>query len=136
MSDNKIETGGGDIIGSIVGGKDNEIKNISVAVTRNINELASSAETDKPGIKELLTQLQTVIEADKNLNQEDKASALEQVKILAEVGKNSQEGTGQKTGKTAITMLKGLISGLPSAATLVKACSDLLPMISKILGLG
>lgn len=109
---------------------------ISGAVTNTINELPKSDEPEKPGIKELLTQLQTAIEADTNLSKEDKAEALEQVKALAEAGKNPQEGAMQKAAKTAMKILKGTISSLPSAATLVEACGKLLPLISGFLGLG
>jgi hypothetical protein len=58
------------------------------------------------------------------------------VKALAEAGKNPQEGAMQKGAKTAMKILKGTVAGLPSAATLVEACSKLLPLISKFLGLG
>ncbi|MBG1260768.1 pentapeptide repeat-containing protein [Nostoc commune] len=109
---------------------------ISGAVTNTINELPKSDEPNKPGIKELLTQLQTAIEADTNLSKEDKAEALEQVKALAEAGKNPKEGAMQKAAKTAIKILKGTISSLPSAAKLVEDCSNLLPLISNFLGLG
>jgi uncharacterized protein YjbI with pentapeptide repeats len=108
---------------------------ISGTVTNTINELPS-AEPEKPGIKELLTQLQAAIEAEKDLPEEDKAEALEQVKTLAEAGKNPQEEAKQKEAKTAMKILKGTIAGLPTAATLVDACSKLLPLISKFLGLG
>ncbi|MEH2044286.1 pentapeptide repeat-containing protein [Nostoc sp.] len=109
---------------------------ISGTVTNTINELPASPEPDKPGIKELLTQLQAAIEADTNLPQEDKAEALEQVKALAEAGKSPQEGAMQKAAKTAIKILKGTISSLPSATKLVEQCSNLLPLISNFLGLG
>ena len=78
----------------------------------------------------------TAIEAEKDLPEEDKAEALEQVKTLAEAGKNPQEEAKQKEAKTAMKILKGTIAGLPTAATLVEACSKLLPLISKFLGLG
>ncbi|MDZ8032207.1 MAG: hypothetical protein RMX89_14015, partial [Nostoc sp. DedSLP04] len=61
---------------------------------------------------------------------------LEQVKALAEAGKNPQEGAMQKAAKTAIKILKGTISSLPSATKLVEQCSNLLPLISNFLGLG
>ncbi len=79
------------------------------------------------------TQLQAAIEAETNLSDEDKAEALEQVKALAKVGKNPQESTMQKAGKTAMKILKGAIAGLPSAATLVEAGSKLLPAIANLL---
>ncbi|MBD0266372.1 MAG: hypothetical protein ICV78_27730, partial [Tolypothrix sp. Co-bin9] len=109
---------------------------ISGTVTNTINELPTSPEPEKPGIKELLTQLQAAIEADTNLDEEDKAEALEQVKALAEAGKNPKEEAMQKSAKTAMKILKGTISSLPSAATLVEACGKLLPLISGFLGLG
>ncbi|WP_341527251.1 pentapeptide repeat-containing protein [Nostoc sp. UHCC 0302] len=108
---------------------------ISGTVTNTINQLPTSPEPEKPGIKELLAQLQSAIEADTNLNQEDKAEALEQVKALAEAGKSPQEGTVQKAAKTAIKILKGTIASLPSATTLVEEFNKLLPLISSFLGL-
>ena len=97
--------------------------------TSTINQILTSPQSDKPGIKELLTELQIAIEAETNLSDDDKAEALEQVKTLAEVGKNPQESTMLKARKTAIKILKGAIASLPSAATLVEACSKLLPAI-------
>lgn len=84
---------------------------------------------------ELLKQLQTAIEAEPGLSEEDKAEALEQVKALAEVRQNPQEGAMQKTAKTAIKILKGTIASLPTAATLYEACNKLLPAIASLLGL-
>ena len=106
---------------------------ISGTVTNTINQLPASTQSDKPGIQELLTELQAAIKAETNLSEEDEAEALEQVKTLAEVGKNPQESTMQKAGKTAMKILKGTIAGLPSAATLVEACSKLLPAIASLL---
>jgi hypothetical protein len=109
---------------------------ISGNVTIAINELPDSPDSNQPGIKELFTQLQEAISQSSELSDEDKAEALEQVKTLAEAGKNPQEPTKQKTAKTAITMLKGLFSGLPAVATLVEAGNKLFPVISKFFGLG
>ena len=118
---------GRDATGSTV-----NIGDISGTVTNAIGQLPASPESDQPGIKELLTELQTAIEASA-LSDDDKAEALEQVKALAEVGKNPQESTMQKAGKTAMKILKGTIAGLPSAGTLVEACSKLLPAIASLL---
>ncbi len=121
----------GDVTGLFLG--DNA--NISGTVANTISQLPSSPQPDKLGIKELLTQLKEAIEADTNLTEEDKAEALEQVKALAEAGKNPQEGAMQKASKTAIKILKGTVAGLPSAATLVEASNKLLPAIASFLGL-
>jgi hypothetical protein len=111
------------------------IGEISGIVTNTINQLPASPQSDQPGIKELLTELQTAIEAETDLSDDDKAEALEQVKTLAEVGKNPQDSTLQKAGKTAMKILKGTLAGLPTTATLLEACSKLLPMIAKLLPL-
>ena len=127
----KIEITGGTIHASGAGAL--SLGDISGTVANTINQLSDSAKPDEPGIKELLTELQTAIEAETDLSDDDKAEALEQVKALAEVGKNPQESTMQKAGKTAMKILKGTIAGLPSAATLVEACSKLLPAIASLL---
>lgn len=108
---------------------------ISGNVTNTINELPASPEPDKPGIKELLTELQTAIEADNNLGEEDKAEALEQVKAIAEAGQKPEDGAMQKAAKTALKFLKGTIAELPTTANLVEACTKLLPLITKFFGL-
>jgi uncharacterized protein YjbI with pentapeptide repeats len=108
---------------------------ISGSVSNAINQLPVSPQPDKLGIKELLTQLQAAIEAETNLTAEDKAEALEQVKALAEAGKNPQEGAMQKSAKTAMKILKGTVASLPIAATLYEACQKLLPAIAQLLSL-
>lgn len=106
--------------------------NVSIA----LNELPDATDAEKPGIKELLSQLQDAIVQSTYLSEEDKTEALEQVNSLAEAGKNPQESTKQKTAKTAITMLKGIFTGLPAVASLVEAGNKLLPAIAKLFGLG
>ncbi|MEH2347573.1 MAG: pentapeptide repeat-containing protein [Nostoc sp.] len=106
--------------------------NVSIA----LNQLPDAPDVEKPGIKELLSQLQDAIIQSTYLSEEDKAEALEQVKTLAEAGKSPQESTKQKTAKTAITMLKGIFTGLPVVASLVEATNKLLPAIAKLFGLG
>ncbi len=122
---------GGDVNAS---GQALNLGEISGTVTNTINELPSAPEPDKPGIKELLTQLKTAIEADTDLKPKDKEKALKQVKALAEAAQNPQEK--QDLADTAITMLKGVVSNLPTAAKLVEECGKLLPIISGFLGLG
>ncbi|MTJ38187.1 hypothetical protein FJR09_04860 [Dolichospermum sp. UHCC 0406] len=131
-SSRKIEIGniGGDFNAS---GQALNLGEISGTVTNTINELPSAPEPDKPGIKELLTQLKTAIETDSNLTAKEKEKALKQVKSLAEAAQNPQEK--QDLADTAITMLKGTIAHLPTAAKLVEECGKLLPIISGFLGL-
>ena len=108
---------------------------ISGTVAETINQLPPSPNPEKPGIKELLSQLVTAIEAENNLDEEEKQEALEQIQNLAKAGQNPQEGAMKKLAKKAMRMLKGLSVDLPAAAGLAKAVKDLLPMIGSIFGL-
>lgn len=109
--------------------------NISGSVSNTINQLPNSAEPAEPGLKELLIQLQAAIEAEAELNDEDKAEALEQVKVLAEAGQYPEEGPLKKTAKTAVKILKGTVASLPKAAELVKESNKLLLAISALLAI-
>ena len=86
---------GGSFKGNFIGG--NSTGNIS----NIINQLPSSSEADKPGIKELLTQLQAAIESDPNLSKDDRNDALEQVKNLAEAAQNPNDAAMKNQAKTA-----------------------------------
>ncbi|HEY9612483.1 pentapeptide repeat-containing protein [Allocoleopsis sp.] len=107
---------------------------ISGIVTNTINQLPPSPEPEKPGIKELLSQLQAAIN-DPNLADDDKQQVLEQIKVLAEAGQNPNKETAQKQAKRAMGFLKVIAEGLPSAAQLVKTCQDVLPAIALFFGL-
>lgn len=124
----KIENRDGSVTGNILG----DSNTISGTVAEIINQLPASNEPNKPGIKELLAQLQTAIN---DLAEDDKTQALEQLKVLAEAGKNPKQEATQKQAKKAIGFLKVIAEGLPSAATLVVACKDILPAIAHFFGL-
>ena len=106
---------------------------ISGDVSNAIGLIPETSELDKPSLKDLLTQLQEAITAEPALSNEDKAEALEQVKVLAEAGQKPDENTLQKAAKTAMKILKGTVSSLPEAAKLADACAKLLPIVSKLL---
>ncbi len=108
---------------------------ISGTVAECINQLPASTDPTKPGIKEILSQLTQAISTSSDLDDEDKAEALEQVKILAEAGKKPNDGAMKKMAKTAIKILKGTVSGLPDVAKLADSFNKLLPLITKFLGL-
>ncbi len=109
---------------------------ISGTVTNTIGQLQESNASEASQLADLLKQLQAAIEKDENLSKEEKDTALEQVKVLAEAGQKPKEGAMQKAAKTAITMLRGTIAVLPTTATLVEASQKLLPLITKLFGLG
>ena len=101
-------------------------------VTASINELPDFSESNKPGIKESLTQLQEAIEAESNLSQEDKEEAFKQLQSLAEAGKNP-EGN-QQTAKGVIRFFRGLFIELPKTAKLIEQWENLLPAIADFFG--
>lgn len=109
---------------------------ISGTVTNSIDQLQEYNTQEASQLADLLKQLQAAIEKDENLSKEDKDTALEQVKVLAEAGQKPKEGAMQKAAKSAITMLRGTVALLPSTATLAEACSKLLPLITKLFSLG
>lgn len=108
---------------------------ISGNVTNTISQLPDSTDPNEPSLKELLSQLQALIESESELNEEDKVEALEQVKVLAESGQKPEDSTLQKLAKTAVKILKGTISSLPDVTKLVESGAKLLPYITKLLGL-
>jgi len=108
---------------------------ISGTVTNTINQLPASPDPDQPGIKELLTQLQTTIADAHELSTEDKQDALEQVQAIAELGKNPQHPDKESIWRKAKKILTAPIPGLPETATIVKAFGDILPAIAKLLSL-
>ncbi|MBP0044136.1 MAG: pentapeptide repeat-containing protein [Roseofilum sp. SBFL] len=142
MSDNPSISVGGDNKGNLAGGDLDasgavqNIDNQNSTLTTTLNQLPDiPPEPDKPDLKAILTELQIAIN-NSELNDEDKTEALEQLNIIGEAGQNPQDNGFQKAAKRATTMLKGLITGLPAAAGLVKAVQEFLPMISDFFDLG
>lgn len=90
--------------------------------------------TEKPGIKELLGQLQTAIETETELEDKEKAKALRQVKKLATAGENPQEN--QDDADDTLSVIKDIISRLSETANLVATCQEIMPMLATLFGLG
>ena len=102
-------------------------------VTHSIAQLQTPPEASQ--LADLLTQLQAAINAEPELKPDDKTEALEQITAIAKAGQNPQDSTLKKLANTSLKVIKGTIAALPSTATLVKACSELLPAIVHLLGL-
>ena len=133
-----IHSGGGSIgdISGLVGGDGVvNLGTISGNVTNTLNRLPDSSETDEPNIKELLTRLQQAIENDSELPDPDKADLLEQVQALAEAKQTEEPAKKEGLTRKARKMFEATLSSLPQTASIVEACSKLLPMILKGLGL-
>lgn len=128
---------GGSVGGNIISGNVNgDVSSVVHGdVSGAISQLPESTEPNRPGLKELLTQLAEAIAQEPSLPDEDKQEALEQIKILAEAGPHPEENGIQKAAKRATTMLKGIVAGLPDAAQLVQQFNQLLPLILKLVGI-
>jgi hypothetical protein len=136
MEDKSISVGGSAagtfITGNFVG---NVYSNVAGNVSASINELPTSSESDKPKIKELLQQLQAVIETEPNLSEKDKIKALKQVQAIAEAGKTADQGAVAEIVDNATTMLKGIILELPAVTNSVGEFHKLLPLITGFFGI-
>jgi hypothetical protein len=108
---------------------------ISGIVTNTLHQLRSSSQPNANELSDHLKNLQAAIETESELNDDDKAEALEQVNVLAQAGQNPQDNTLKKTANTALKILKGTIAALTPTAAIAKACADLLPALTKLLGL-
>lgn len=104
-------------------------------VTNAINQLPDSPEPDQASLKTLLTQLQQVIETDGDLPEPDKADLLEQVQSLAEAKQVEEPAKREGIARKAMKMFDATLKSLPETAKIVDACSRLLPLILKALGL-
>ncbi|MBD3887170.1 pentapeptide repeat-containing protein [Phormidium tenue FACHB-886] len=111
------------------------IGQISGAVTNSIGQLQTADTPEATKLAALLEQLQAAIQNEPNLPSEDKAEALEQVKVLADAGQKPQEGAMQRAAKTSIKILQGTVASLPSATAFVDAWTKLLPLIMHLLAL-
>ncbi|MEM9265519.1 MAG: pentapeptide repeat-containing protein [Cyanobacteria bacterium P01_F01_bin.13] len=144
MSQSKGNINIGDVEGNVSGlaaaGENQTITGatlgeVSGTVTNFINQLPDSSTSEAPNIKELLLQLQSVIESESTLTDDDKIEAVEQVKVLAEAAQKPADGALKKAAKTAMKILQGTAAGLSETTKLVQECTTLLPAITTLLAL-
>ena len=117
------------------------LESISGNVTNAINQLSNSQSSDKVKIKELLLQLQKLIESADNetLRLEDKADGLMQVQVLAEAEQKSNPEEKRTLERRALTFIRGMVAAIPTAvptaAKLIEEFNKLLPAIATLMGL-
>ncbi|NEP27050.1 COR domain-containing protein [Moorena sp. SIO3I6] len=107
---------------------------ISGKVTNTINQLPSfdaEPESDKKQLKELLSKLQSAVLAE-DLDDEDKAEALEQIEDIASSLTNSEDSAVKKIANKAMKMLIRIAAALSPTANMVTICKELPDLISKI----
>jgi len=79
----------------------------------------------QPEIPDLLVNIKAAIQAETSLLPEAKTEALEQVNILSEFKPNSHSSEKQKSVKTAIRILRGIIAEYPAATELAEQLNNL-----------
>jgi hypothetical protein len=104
----------------------NSVVNLKGNVTNAINQIPNKE--DSGDIKTLLTQLQEAISADKDLDDEDKADALEQVENLAKIALHDKPEEKSTLASKAIRALKRIIDNIPTITKIVET-------VGKALGL-
>jgi len=118
---NQSVSAGGNITGAFNWG--------SGSATSMINQLPASPDPAKPGLKELLTKLQDLIQNTAGLAEEDKAEALNHVNALAEIGKKPKE---KSKSKGILRWFRGLLPELPAAAATVAELKDVIESVADV----
>ncbi|NJN30323.1 MAG: hypothetical protein HC824_07725, partial [Synechococcales cyanobacterium RM1_1_8] len=137
-SSRKITIGeiGGDFNAS---GQALNLGDISGQVTNAINQLPETADSSQPNLKDLLTQLQTALEADPSLSRDDKTEALSQIQTLAQAGQAPAQPEQKNLAKRALQMLTGILASttatLTGTTSLLTAWQTLQPLIKGVFGL-
>jgi len=101
---------------------------ISGSVSNTIQQLPASSDPAKPGLRELLTKLQTEIEKSSEIPQKSKDGALKRVKELAEIAANPNEDEKDK----AQNILAWFATKLPMATAAAEGLKSLIGSISEI----
>jgi uncharacterized protein YjbI with pentapeptide repeats len=112
-----------------------DLGDISSIVTSTIHQLQYSSQPNAAELFEHLKRLQSVIEKEYELNDDEKAEALEEVNTLAQAAQKTQKEISKIKANAAIQILKKITVALTPTATMVKTCNDLLPVITELLGL-
>jgi len=109
---------------------------ISGQVSNQINQIPAPTVADQPSLKDILTQLQTAVETDGELSDEEKAEALQAVGRIATAGAEpNPDAKAKGIVKRATDTLKGLAESLTDASKLAEACKTLLPTILSLFAL-
>lgn len=117
----------GKMLGNAIG-ISNAVNNVNNAIDK------LSKDTRQLELKELLNQLQEVIITENGLGNEDKIEALDQVRLLAELKKDCPDNvTFRRMSRTAVKILKGTVSDLPTKTKTIENTNKLLSEIVKLL---
>jgi hypothetical protein len=106
---------------------------ISGSVANTINQLPLS-DSNQVNLKDLFTQLQSAIESDLSLPDNDKADLLEEVQNLAEATQTEEPAKKEGIVRRSQKIFDATLKNLPDTAKIAEACSKLLPLILKAMG--
>ncbi|PZD72014.1 hypothetical protein C1752_03988 [Acaryochloris thomasi RCC1774] len=119
----------GDISGVI------NLGNIQGDINNAIQQLPERSDATQPDLKDLLSQLQTAIVNESELDEAEKAATLDQVKKLAEAGQAPEAGSMKKLANKATQIFKGTAAGLTEGAKLATVWEAVGPVIMTFFGL-
>lgn len=104
-------------------------------VNNTINQIPESQDSKNKELKTLLQELNTAIETENSLDNDEKVEAANQVKKIAEASQEPENESLQIKAKRAVSVLEIIAKGLEPASKLAKACQKTLPIIINFLGL-
>ncbi len=109
-----------------------QLGDISGTVANTINQLPSfDNEPHKQELKELLSQLQTVVLAT-DLDDEDQQETLEQINAIASALSDNQNRKLQRKAKGAMVIIQDIVAALPPSAAMVSICNQLPDLMGQV----
>ncbi len=123
-----------DISGNIAGSTLN-LGTISGNVTNSIQQVRESSVQGSQDLAKILDELQTSIQDEVQISDQQKQDALEAVETLAEEAKKPPESRVTKLCSLAMNALTGITTTLSDASKLAEVVKSTLPLLKGLLGL-
>lgn len=101
----------------------------SGTVTQTISLLKDEKKPESKKLATILEDLKLAIETESAFSQSDKDEALEQVKLIAQAGKDPKDGKMKTIAKRATRILRGIREELPNATKFLEETNKFLPFI-------
>ena len=111
------------------------LRDIIGDVNHTINQIPADTSPQNQELKTLLQELTEAIQIEATLDDDEKATAANQIKKIAQASQNPDDSALQTKAKKAVNLLETISNGLEPASKLFKACQKVLPLILGLLGL-
>ena len=111
------------------------LRDIIGDVNHTINQIPADTSPQNQELKTLLQELTEAIQIEATLDDDEKATAANQVKKIAQASQNLDDSALQTKAKKAVNLLETISQGLEPASKLFKACQKVLPLILGLLGI-